>query len=132
MLIFSAADRVLPVCTARSDGRSLVIGSTVRATSSQRESADCETPTSFASLRALIALGADNRCTIFALKLSVVEHKKFQITLPENETPSRRYAAEATTSLTQGALVRDSPSSRGRKRSRRAARGDARAGRPVG
>ena len=65
------ADRVLPVCTARPDGRSLVIRSTVGATRSQRESCDCETPTSFESLNALIAFGADNRCTIFALKLSV-------------------------------------------------------------
>ena len=71
MRIFSAADRVLPVCTARSDGRSLVIGSTLRANTNQRESADCETPTSFESLNALIALGAAKRCTIFDLKLSV-------------------------------------------------------------
>ena len=34
-------------------------------------SADCETPTSFESLIALIAFGADDRCTIFALKQSV-------------------------------------------------------------
>jgi hypothetical protein len=47
------------------------MGSTVRATRSQRESCDCETPTSFESLIAEIASGGDIRCTIFALKLSV-------------------------------------------------------------
>jgi hypothetical protein len=71
MRIFSPADRVLLVCTARSDGRSLVIGSTVRAVRSQRESCDCETPTSLESLIAAIAFGGESRCTIFALKLSV-------------------------------------------------------------
>ena len=50
---------------------SFVIGTTVRASSSQRDSADCETPSSFESLIARIAFGADNRCTNFALKLSV-------------------------------------------------------------
>lgn len=47
------------------------MGTNLRARCSQRESCDCETPTSFERLIALIALGADNRCTIFALKLSV-------------------------------------------------------------
>ena len=30
-----------------------------------------------------------------------VDHKKFQITLPESETTSRRYVAQAATALTQ-------------------------------
>ena len=71
MRSFSAAVRLLPLCMTRSDGRSFVIGTRLGAVRSQRESWDCETPTSFDRLIAEIALGDDIRCTIFALKLSV-------------------------------------------------------------
>ena len=63
--------RDVPTCDGGSTRRGLVMGPTVRALCSQRESCDCETPTSFESLIAEIASGDDIRCTIFALKLSV-------------------------------------------------------------
>ena len=71
MRSFSAAVRPLPLCITRSEGRSFVIAARVGADRSQRESWDCETPTSFDRLIAEIGWGADIRCTIFALKLSV-------------------------------------------------------------
>ena len=71
MRSFSDAERAPPeTCTTRSEGP-FVIGPNVRAVRNQRESCDCETPTSFESDMAVIALGGDSRCTIFALKLSV-------------------------------------------------------------
>jgi hypothetical protein len=71
MRSFSAADRLLKLCPTGSDGRSFFIEARVWAVRSHRESWDCETPTSFDRLIAEIAFGADIRCTIFALKLSV-------------------------------------------------------------
>ena len=71
MRTLSSADRDAPTCGGRSARCCFVMGPTVRAPRSQRESCDCETPTSFDSRNAEIASGDDIRCTIFALKLSV-------------------------------------------------------------